>query len=36
MTGICASLYSNSLPFITLDDAWQTYVDFEKPLYAAL
>jgi methyl acetate hydrolase len=34
-TGICASLYTNSLPFIE-DEAWQTYVDFEAALYAAL
>lgn len=34
-TGICASIYTNSLPFIT-PGAWQTYGDFEKALYAAL
>ena len=35
-TGICASIYTNSLPFITYDDAWKTYVEFEEALYAAL
>ncbi len=35
-TGICASIYTNSLPFITFDDAWQTYVEFEQALYASL
>lgn len=35
-TGICASIYTNSLPFITHEDAWQTYVEFEQALYAAL
>ena len=35
-TGICASIYTNSLPFIVADEAWQTYVDFETALYAAL
>lgn len=35
-TGVCASIYTNSLPFITYDDAWQTYVEFEQALYAAL
>ncbi|MCY7396159.1 MAG: beta-lactamase family protein [Nocardioides sp.] len=35
-SGVCASIYTNSLPFITQDDAWQTYVEFEQALYAAL
>ena len=35
-TGICASIYTNSLPFITHEDAWKTYVEFEQALYAAL
>lgn len=35
-SGVCASIYTNSLPFITHDDAWQTYVEFEQALYAAL
>lgn len=35
-TGVCASIYTNSLPFITHDDAWKTYVEFEEALYAAL
>ncbi|OZC93011.1 serine hydrolase [Rhodococcus sp. 06-418-1B] len=35
-TGICASIYTNSLPFIARDDAWKMYGDFEKALYAAL
>ncbi|CAM3998147.1 serine hydrolase domain-containing protein [Janibacter anophelis] len=35
-TGICASIYTNSLPFITRDDAWRTYNEFEEALYAAL
>lgn len=34
-TGICASIYTNSLPFIT-DDAWKVYGDFESAVYAAL
>lgn len=34
-TGICASIYTNSLPFIT-DEAWQLYGDFESAVYAAL
>ncbi len=34
-TGICASIYTNSLPFIT-EDAWQTYGEFEETVYAAL
>lgn len=34
-TGICASIYSNFLPFIT-PPALQLYGDFERALYAAL
>jgi len=34
-TGICASIYTNSLPFVE-NEAWQTYVDFETALYASL
>jgi CubicO group peptidase (beta-lactamase class C family) len=35
-TGICASIYTNSLPFIPAHEAWQLYVDFETALYASL
>ncbi|WP_404352385.1 beta-lactamase family protein [Phycicoccus jejuensis] len=35
-TGICASIYTNSLPFITENDAWRTYGEFEEAVYAAL
>ena len=35
-SGICASIYTNSLPFITHDEAWKLYGDFEDALYAAL
>ena len=35
-TGICASIYTNSLPFIVEDDAWRTYGEFEEAVYAAL
>ena len=35
-TGICASIYTNSLPFITKDKAWKMYGDFEEALYASL
>ena len=35
-TGICASIYSNSLPFGSRDDAWKTYADFETALYASI
>jgi methyl acetate hydrolase len=35
-SGITASIFTNSLPFITRDDAWATYVAFEEALYAAL
>jgi CubicO group peptidase (beta-lactamase class C family) len=34
-SGICASLYSSSLPFIA-SEALQLYLDFETALYAAL
>lgn len=34
-TGVCASIYTNSLPFIT-EQAWRLYGDFEEALYAAL
>jgi CubicO group peptidase (beta-lactamase class C family) len=35
-TGICASIYTNSLPFVVTQGAWQMYGDFERALYAAL
>ena len=35
-TGICASIYTNTLPFITEHEAWKLYQDFEASLYAAL
>lgn len=35
-TGICASIYTNSLPFITENEAWKLYGDFESALYASL
>ncbi|GAA4705395.1 serine hydrolase domain-containing protein [Pseudonocardia yuanmonensis] len=35
-TGICASIYTNSLPFITENEAWKLYGDFETALYASL
>jgi CubicO group peptidase (beta-lactamase class C family) len=35
-TGICASIYTNSLPFITQHEAWKLYGDFEAALYASL
>jgi methyl acetate hydrolase len=35
-SGICASIYTNSLPFITEDKAWKLYGDFEEAVYAAL
>jgi methyl acetate hydrolase len=35
-TGICASIYTNSLPFITEQEAWTLYGDFESALYASL
>ena len=34
-TGICVSIYANSLPFIT-DEAWRLYGDFESALHASL
>ena len=34
-TGICASIYTNSLPFVT-PEVYQVYGDFERALYAAL
>jgi methyl acetate hydrolase len=35
-TGICASIYTNSLPFVTEHEAWKLYGDFEAALYASL
>jgi CubicO group peptidase (beta-lactamase class C family) len=35
-TGVCASIYTNSLPFITEHEAWKLYGDFETALYASL
>jgi methyl acetate hydrolase len=35
-TGICASIYTNSLPFVSRDEAWRLYGDFEQALYASL
>jgi methyl acetate hydrolase len=35
-TGICASIYTNSLPFITRDEAWKLYGDFEEAVYSSL
>ena len=35
-TGICASIYTNSLPFVVEHEAWKLYGDFEAALYAAL
>jgi CubicO group peptidase (beta-lactamase class C family) len=35
-TGITASIYTNSLPFIPEHEAWKVYGDFEQALYAAL
>jgi CubicO group peptidase (beta-lactamase class C family) len=34
-TGICASIYTNSLPFVT-EGPWNLYQDFERALYASL
>ena len=34
-TGICASIYTNSLPFVT-PGAFQLYQDFEQALYSSL
>ncbi len=33
---VCASIYTNSLPFIEQEGAWRVYGDFEEALYAAL
>ncbi|KQS71869.1 serine hydrolase [Modestobacter sp. Leaf380] len=35
-TGICASVYTNSLPFIAQGGAWKTYTDVEQAVYASL
>ena len=35
-TGVAASIYTNSLPFITENEAWKLYGDFEQALYASL
>jgi methyl acetate hydrolase len=35
-TGICASIYTNSLPFVTEHEACKLYGDFEEALYASL
>ena len=35
-TGVCASIYTNSLPFISEHEAWKLYQDFEGAFYAAL
>ncbi len=35
-TGVCASIYTNSLPFIEQEGALRVYGDFEEALYAAL
>jgi methyl acetate hydrolase len=34
-TGVCASIYSNFLPFVT-PEAFGMYNDFERALYASL
>jgi methyl acetate hydrolase len=34
--GVCASIYTNSLPFIERDGAWKLYGDFEEALYSSL
>ena len=34
-TGVCASIYTNSLPFIT-PGAWGLYGEFEQAVYAGL
>ena len=34
-TGICASIYTNSLPFVA-EGPWKAYGDFERALYASL
>jgi len=35
-TGICASIYTNSLPFVSRDDTWKLAQDFEAALYSSL
>ncbi len=35
-SGICASIYTNSLPFIPEHEAWKLYGDFESAVYSAL
>jgi len=35
-TGICASIYTDSLPFVSRDDAWKLAQDFEAALYSSL
>ncbi len=35
-SGICASIYTNSLPFIPRDGAYRVYQEFEQALYASL
>ncbi|WP_375389084.1 serine hydrolase domain-containing protein [uncultured Amnibacterium sp.] len=35
-SGICASIYTNSLPFVEEHTAWKMYGDFEQALYSAL
>ena len=35
-TGVCASIYTNSLPFVSGNEAWKLYGAFEEALYAAL
>ena len=35
-TGICASIYTNSLPFIEQQGAWKVYGDFEEAVYSSL
>jgi hypothetical protein len=35
-SGVCASIYTNSLPFITRHQAWKLYGDFETAVYTAL
>ncbi len=35
-SGICASLYTNSLPFIVRDEGWKVYGAFEESVYTSL
>lgn len=35
-TGVCASIYTNSLPFVVADGAFRVYGEFEAALYGAL